>query len=312
VPPGTFEGNVPTPVFNLTAGATVDEGNNWVNINWGPLSLITPTTETNPSAETPLSDYSLAAGSPAINYVTASTSATTYAAAPADDFFGNLRKSNGAVDAGAVEFASTANAPTLTGVAPNSGSRGATVNVTLTGTFFTGTSAVTVSGTNVGVSNIVVVNDTTVTATFAIASGAALGQRSVSITTPGGTATLNNAFRVIGATVTFSPTGLNTGGRTAKDGTITVTNTATGANAGPLTLTGAPTFTQTGGTGTFSITGGTCASGSVVNAGGTSCTITVHYVPPASPASVTSTMRINLANTGAATNPLQSQSITGN
>jgi hypothetical protein len=105
---------------------------------------------------------------------------------------------------------------------------------------------------------------------------------------------------------------LNTGGRTAKDGTITVTNTATGANAGRLTLTGAPTFTQTGGTGTFSITGGTCASGSVVSAGGSSCTITVHYVPPASPASVSSTMRINLANTGAATNPLQSQGITGN
>ncbi|HKV76920.1 MAG TPA: hypothetical protein VJP02_02195 [Candidatus Sulfotelmatobacter sp.] len=317
VPPGTFEGNVPTPVFNLTAGATVDEGNNWVNINWGPLSLITPTTETNPSAETPLSDYSLAAGSPAINYVTASTSATTYAAAPADDFFGNLRKSNGAVDAGAVEFASTANAPTLTGVAPNSGSRGGAVNVTLTGTFLTGTSAVTVSGTNVDVSNIVVVNDTTVTATFTIASSAALGQRSVSITTPGGTATLNNAFRVVGATVTFTPAGLTTnpGNRTPKDGTVTVRNTATGANAGPLTLTGAPTLSAgvpPSGSGTFTISsGGTCVSGAVVNAGGT-CTINVHYVPPAAPASMSTTMRVNLANSGAATNPLQSQNITGN
>jgi hypothetical protein len=290
----------------------VDEGNNWININWGPLSLIAPTSETNPSAEMPLSDYSLAAGSPAINYVTASTSATTYAAAPADDFFGNLRKSNGAVDAGAVEFASTANAPIVTGVAPNAGSRGGSVNVALTGTSLTGTSAVTVSGANVGVSNIVVVNDTTVTATFTIGSGATLGQRNVSITTPGGTATLNNAFRVVGATVTFSASGLNTGGRTAKDGTITVTNTATGGNAGPLTLTAAPTFTQTGGTGTFNITGGTCASGSVLSTGGGSCTITAHYVSPAAPASVTSTMRINLANTGAATNPLQSQSITGN
>ncbi len=312
VPPGTFEGNVPVPVFSLTAGATVDEGNNWVNISWGPLSLITPTSETNPSAEAPLSDYSLAAGSPAINYINGASSPTSYSAAPADDFFGNLRKSNGAVDAGAVEFASNVNAPTLTGVSPNSGSRGASVNVTLTGTFLTGTSAVAVSGGGVTVSNIVVVNDTTVTATFGIDSGATLGQRNVSITTPGGTATLNNSFRVIGATITFTPAGLNTGGRTAKDGTVTVRNTAIGGNAGPLTLTAAPTLSQLSGTGTFTITGGTCVSGAVVNAGGGTCTINVHYVPPASPASVTSTMRVNLSNTGAASNPLQSGSITGN
>ncbi len=104
VPPGTFEGNVPTPVFNLTAGATVDEGNNWISISWGPLSLINPTSETNPSTETTLADYSLAAGSPAINYITNGNSSTTYTAAPSDDFFGNLRKTNNAVDAGAVEF----------------------------------------------------------------------------------------------------------------------------------------------------------------------------------------------------------------
>ena len=42
VPPGTNEANVPVPVFNLTAGATVDEGNNWINISWGPLSMTSP------------------------------------------------------------------------------------------------------------------------------------------------------------------------------------------------------------------------------------------------------------------------------
>jgi len=107
VPPGTNEGNVPFPVFNLLAGATVDEGNNWVNISWGPLSLINPTTETNPATEAPLSNYSLAAGSPAIAYITPANSSTTYAAAPADDFFGTLRKTNNSVDAGAVEFTGT-------------------------------------------------------------------------------------------------------------------------------------------------------------------------------------------------------------
>ncbi len=313
VPPGTFEGNVPTPIFNLTAGATVDEGNNWVNITWGPLSMIAPTSETNPSAETPLSNYSLASGSPAINYINQANSPTSYTAAPADDFFGTLRKSNGAVDAGAVEFASIVNFPILNSVTPNSGSRGASVNVTLTGQYLTGASIVAVSGTNVGVTNLSVVNDTTVTATINIAGGATLGLRNVSITTPGGTVTLNNSFRVIGATVTFTPAGLNTtpGNRNPKDGTVTVRNTATGANAGPLTLTGTPTLTPISGTGTFTITGGTCVNGAVVNAGGT-CTINVHYVPPAAPASMSSTMRVNLPNTGATTNPLQSGNITGN
>jgi hypothetical protein len=319
VPPGTFEGNVPTPVFSLTAGATVDEGNNWINISWGPLSLITPTSEAgSPLAEVALSDYSLAAGSPAINYINPANSPTSYTAAPADDFNGTLRKSNGAVDAGAVEFASNVNAPTLTSVSPNSGSRGEVVNVTLTGQFLTGTSSVTVSS-DVVVSNIVVVNDTTVTATFTIGrpSNANLGLRNVSITTPGGTVTLNNAFRIRGATVTFTPAGLTTtpANRTPKDGTVTVRNTATGANAGPLTLTGAPTLSAgvpPSGSGTFTITpGGTCVSGAVVNAGGT-CSINVHYVPPAAPASMSTSMRVNLPNTGAANNPQQSGNITGN
>jgi hypothetical protein len=314
VPPGTFEGNVPVPVFNLTAGATVDEGNNWVNINWGPLSLIAPTSEGgSPLAEVPLSDYSLAAGSPAINYINPSNSPTSYSMAPADDFNGTLRKSNGSVDAGAVEFASNVNSPILTAVSPNSGSRGASVNVTLTGQYLTGTSAVAVSGTNVSVGSIAVVNDTTVTATFNIASGAALGLRNVSVTTPGGTVTLNNSFRIVGATVTFTPAGLTTtpSNRNPKDGTVTVRNTATGPNAGPLTLTGAPTLTPVSGSGTFTITGGTCVNGAVVNAGGT-CVINVHYVPPAAPASMTTTMRVNLPNTGAPTNPQQSGNITGN
>ena len=315
VPPGTFEGNVPVPVFSLTAGATVDEGNNWVNISWGPLSLIAPTSEGgSPLAEVPISDYSLASGSPAINYINPGTSPTSYNAAPADDFNGTLRKSNGAVDAGAVEFASSVNAPILTSVAPNSGARGTSVNVTLTGQYLTGASAVTVSS-DVAVSNVVVVNDTTVTATFAVGrpSNANLGLRNVSITTPGGTVTLNNSFRIVGATVTFTSAGLTSipANRTPKDGTVTVRNTATGLNAGPLTLTGAPTLTPLSGSGTFTITGGTCVSGAVVNAGGT-CVLNVHYAPPAAPASMSSTMRVNLPDTGAATDPQQSGSITGN
>jgi hypothetical protein len=110
VPPGTNETNVPVPVFNLTAGATVDEGNNWINISWGPLSLV------NPSNQNVLADYSLASGSNAIGYITAANSSTTYATAPANDYFENPRKTNGSVDIGAVEFNGLASAVlTVTG-----------------------------------------------------------------------------------------------------------------------------------------------------------------------------------------------------
>ncbi len=97
VPPGTNEGNVPVPIFNLTAGATVDEGNNWINISWGPLSL------THPQTGAVLGNYGLQPLSPAINYDSQALSSATFAAAPANDFFENARKANNAVDVGAIE-----------------------------------------------------------------------------------------------------------------------------------------------------------------------------------------------------------------
>ncbi len=90
---------MPNPIFNLTPAATVDEGNNWINISWGPLAM------TNPVTSVTLGNYALTAGSPAINYITtgqlgrrptrrrrASTSSAI------------ARKANNAVDVGAVEF----------------------------------------------------------------------------------------------------------------------------------------------------------------------------------------------------------------
>jgi hypothetical protein len=103
VPAGIADATVPNPIFNLTPAATVDEGNNWVNMAWGPLSLVNAS---NGVANGTLNgNYAIAAGSPAINFIASGgVSAPYYSAAPAFDFFGTSRK-NGFVDAGAVEFA---------------------------------------------------------------------------------------------------------------------------------------------------------------------------------------------------------------
>jgi hypothetical protein len=98
VPPGISDATVPNPIFNLQPAATVDEGNNWVNIAWGPLA------ETNPVSGVTLGNYGTTGGSPGNNYITPANSATSYAAAPVLDFFNNNRKANSAVDVGAVEF----------------------------------------------------------------------------------------------------------------------------------------------------------------------------------------------------------------
>jgi hypothetical protein len=98
----------PNPVFSLTPAATVDEGNNWINVSWGPLAL---------------SDDSVAGGANGnygggllfANYAPSKSFDGTAAAIPASqphpalDFFGNLRPEPGDTsffDPGAIEFGS--------------------------------------------------------------------------------------------------------------------------------------------------------------------------------------------------------------
>jgi hypothetical protein len=396
-PPGISDATVPNPVFNLTPAATVDEGNNWINLSWGPLAL------NNPVTGVPLSNYGPGAGSSVINHIP-STAPANYAAAPPADFYDNPRKGNGAVDAGAVEFMGTATAaPTLTSIAPNTGLRGTAVSVTLTGTNLTGAFAVNITGTGVTVSNVVAASATSVTATFTITNTAATGARNVSVSTPGGVShavtftvtappapTLTSITPISGArrtavTVTFTGTNLTgafavtgigaaipvtnlavvsptqvtatlnisgiaplgirsmgittpggtsntevftvTGGTavftgpapalttttangTTKSGTVTLTNSATGTNAGPLTLTAAPVVNRATGTGAFTVTGGSCTSGAVIAPGG-NCTITVQYVPPTT-GSLTSTAHVTITDTGAATATQNSANFTAN
>jgi hypothetical protein len=58
VPTGVPDINQYYPAFTLAPAATVDEGNNWINMFYGPLSYANPTVTTTPgTAPTPLGNY---------------------------------------------------------------------------------------------------------------------------------------------------------------------------------------------------------------------------------------------------------------
>ena len=115
--------------------------------------------------------------------------------------------------------------PTLTSVSPNEGVRGTTVAVMLTGTdFVVGATTVTVGGTGVTVTNVVVGSSTSLTANFVLDPSAAVGPRTVTVTTAGGTSA-SQAF-------TINPPPPTLTGVTPNQGTLgtTVAVTLTGTD----------------------------------------------------------------------------------
>jgi hypothetical protein len=196
VPPGIVDAASPNPVFTLTPSATVDEGNNWINVSWGPLALsddsLTGGANGNYGGGPLFANYALAATSPAIDYIPLTSATLPTATNPtlSLDFFGNPRPDSANpnhFDIGAVEFQGGSGVATLTSISPTTGAQGTVVPVTITGTGLTLASAVNVSGTGITVSNFAAVSATTVTATFTIAPTATLSARNVTVTTPAGT-----------------------------------------------------------------------------------------------------------------------------
>jgi hypothetical protein len=132
VPPGISDATVPNPYFNLTPAATVDEGNNWINLSWGPLTLSNPKSNT-AAGDTLLANYNLASGSPAINFIGSLVVAAQnlgyileagQAIVPNTDFYGNPRPATAltGTDVGAVEFQGTSAAlPNVTPTVLNFG-----------------------------------------------------------------------------------------------------------------------------------------------------------------------------------------------
>ncbi|MEX3898588.1 Ig-like domain-containing protein [Paraburkholderia sp. BR10954] len=113
VPPGIADTVLPNPLFSLLPSATPDEGNNWINMSYGPLSLSNATITKGAGYGVPLGDYAIQSNSPAVN-------AATAVGAPNHDFFGTPRPQAGKVDIGAVELPSNGNNAGLAGLVTGS------------------------------------------------------------------------------------------------------------------------------------------------------------------------------------------------
>ena len=214
VPPGIVDASAPNPVFSLTPSATVDEGNNWINVSWGPLDLSNPTVQGadgNYGGGPLFANYALNVGSPAIDYVPVAQPH------PTTDFFGNPRPdpvNTTHFDVGAVEYQGAVSAVILV-VTPSSLAFG---NVVL--------------GTTAAAQTLTLRNDGVATAT-----GIAVGAFPAGFSRPGGAAggtcgvTLAaNATCTIN--VVFSPTSAQIYG-----GTVSITAGAS-VNGSPISLSG--------------------------------------------------------------------------
>ena len=306
-PPGTNESNgLPAPPFTLQAAGTVDEGNNWINLRWGPLS----TNVLDGSANAVFTfDPRQQAGSPVIDYIPVGTANTpnNIGGVPTLDFYGHARPDTSTAnhprfDIGAVEYqaavttpilvvtpspvafgnvvASTTPAPTQTITLRNDG--GATATGIAVGTIAAG-SPFTRSGTTCG-TTLLAGATCTITITF---NPTTTGNFSASLNITSTNATVNGAPVPISGTgvaairtATVSPSPLNFGswptGTTVNPMALTVTNT------GNVPLTG----------GTFAVNPvsthfvrsttnpGSCTGTLTLNVGA-SCTVNVVFTPGA-------------------------------
>jgi hypothetical protein len=304
-PPGASESTSTSPLFvfnGIQPTATVDEGHNWLNLVYGPLTLNrTDVGQSSSPAElmvasaatgTVAGAYSITGNSPAIGAGVAQTALD-------HDFFGNSRPTTGAIAIGAVErqgapvVTVTPGALTFNTLAGTNGTLNLTVSNTGGGQF-TGLT-VTIGGANAAQ---FARNGGTCGATVNVGATCTIGVRFTAPTGTAGTTYLANVaisgnVPVAGSPValtglsqaptflaTVSPSQLAFGnwasGTTSSALSLTVTNT------GNSQLTGL-TYTFGGGTPTtFSRAaggfgaGGTCGNTLAV---GASCTYNVVFAP---------------------------------
>jgi hypothetical protein len=305
-PPGTNESNaLPAPLFTLQAAATVDEGNNWINIHWGPLSTsvlnssLAPVFTFNPNQN---------AGSPVIDYIPIAQ------AHPLLDFYGHARPDTSTpnhprFDIGAIEYQTAVNTPILVvspstlafgnvviGTTPsptqtltltNDGTVNAPISIGTLAAPFTRTT--NCPGTlNAGTSCTITV---TFTPTAAGASSASLTITSTSGTVNGAPVSISGTGVATVRTITVTPNPLAFGSWTTNTTSNAMALTVT--NTGNIALAGG-TFTFGGGTPQrYSRPGG--AAGGTCNANlgvGATCTIGVVFAPATSTGLISRTLTV--------------------
>jgi PKD repeat protein len=98
--------------------------------------------------------------------------------------------------------------PIVLGLNPGFASKGESIEVTITGTNFGGASEVVLrSGLGVSVNSFAVDSATQIRAIVSVSTGATLGSRDCSITTPGGMGSLTAGFEVVGINPSFGDRG---------------------------------------------------------------------------------------------------------
>jgi len=327
VPSGVPD-STPPPLaqFTLTPAATVDEGSNWINMFYGPLSLVNPTILSGAAGySAPIGNYALTAGSAAIDAIPANVSH------PATDFFGNSRpdhNSDAHFDIGAVEYQAPA-APAAANVTSGPLTFSSPVGVT--------SAAQTLTLHNTGGAGVVGIT-VVVTVPFARPAGAAGGTCSTTLAagatctinvvfTPtatgaaSGTATITASVAVTGSPVALSGTGTAVGTLSFTSATNGTLGTVLGARALTFTIptpraavTSVITVTNTGGGplaitaetlainmgGLYSITAQNCTTLSPLAPNGT-CTVSVRYATPAARPFLPDLGLLDVANNGSGT-----------
>jgi hypothetical protein len=261
VPPGIADATTPNPLFNLTPAATVDEGNNWINLAYGPLSLV------NPSGAT-LGNYAITAGSPAINVATGLV-------APNHDFFGTPRPQGAGYDIGATEYVFPA--------VPIASVTGGPLNF---GNWATGltSNGLTLTLHNTGGATLSGITLAFVSPRFSRPAGAAGGTCGTTLTVAQSTCTIIVVFSPT-ATGTVTSTLTITANATVTGSPVTLTGNGVASRAtvsispNPLTITLPAGPNPRSGTGTVTLTNTAPAGGSqltvtnvTVNAGGNAIT----------------------------------------
>lgn len=204
VPPQTA-GDLMTPQtpFSILPIGAEDEGGNWVNLRFGPLSLFDSSIVTQKGTpQQTIGDYHIQTTSAAVNAVPCNVGRQL---SPNYDFDGNVRPNPACTsrnstspnyDMGAIEIQTTAGAPAVAAISPATGYQGQTLTVTITGTNLLNIQAINGFGSGVTVNNLTAVSATSATANITISKTARLGAVNLSVTTPVGTSSTTVAFTV--------------------------------------------------------------------------------------------------------------------